>query len=57
MNFLIKDINGRTLKTWSANFSSGYASLPINIQGFNAGVYFMVVQGTDFTDTKKFVKQ
>ncbi|MBC7849235.1 MAG: hypothetical protein H7Y31_05845, partial [Chitinophagaceae bacterium] len=33
LNFFIKDINGRTLNTWSANFSSGYASLPINIQG------------------------
>ncbi len=57
LNFIIRDINGRNLKTWSANFSSGYASMPINIEALTAGVYYLSLQGSSFTEVKKFIKQ
>ena len=57
LNFIIRDINGRNLKSWSGNFSSGYASMPINIEGLTAGVYYLSLQGNSFTEVKKFIKQ
>jgi len=57
LNFIIRDINGRNLKTWSANFSSGYASMPINIEALTPGVYYLSLQGSSFTEVKKFIKQ
>ncbi|MBC7850961.1 MAG: T9SS type A sorting domain-containing protein [Chitinophagaceae bacterium] len=57
LNFAIRDINGRTVKAWGANFTSGTASLPISIESFSPGVYYLVVQGTRFNETRKFVKQ
>lgn len=57
LNFAIRDINGRLLKSWSANFSSGNASFPINIEALTPGVYYLAVQGTRFSETKKFIRQ
>ena len=57
ITFNITDVNGRTLRTWSANFSSGNANHPIDINTLAAGVYYLHIRGTDFTETKKFIKQ
>lgn len=57
LNFAIRDINGRLLKSWSANFSSGNASFPINIEVLTPGVYYLAVQGTRFSETKKFIRE
>lgn len=57
LNFSIRDINGRTLRAWSANFTSGSANLGINIEALSPGIYYLNVQGNRFTEAKKFVKQ
>ncbi len=57
VTFNITDINGRSLKTWSANLSSGAVSQPIDINSLAAGVYYLHIKGTEFTETKKFIKQ
>jgi hypothetical protein len=57
VNFAIRDINGRMLKSWSANFTSGVASMPVNIESLKPGVYFFTIQGSKFTESKKFIKQ
>ena len=57
LNFSIRDINGRLLRSWSANFTSGNASLSINIDELIQGVYYLGIQGTRFSETKKFIRQ
>lgn len=57
LNFSIRDINGRQLRVWSANVSSGIATMPINIEAFAPGIYYLSIQGTQFNETQKFIKQ
>ena len=57
MNFIIRDINGKSIKSWAGNFSSGYATIPITIEGLATGIYYLAVQGSNFSETKKFIKQ
>lgn len=56
LQFVIRDINGRTLRSWSANFSSGYASFGINISNLSAGIYNLVINGNNTTEVKKFIR-
>lgn len=56
LQFVIRDINGRTLQSWSANFTSGYANIPISIQKLTPGVYHLSIQGNSVLETKKFVR-
>lgn len=56
LQFVIRDINGRTLRSWSANFSSGYASFGINISNLSAGIYNLVISGNNITEVKKFIR-
>lgn len=57
LQFTIRDINGRTLQSWAGNFSSGYANLNVDISRFSEGVYYFNIQGRDFAETRKFIKQ
>ncbi len=57
LNFSIRDINGRQLRVWSANFSSGAANIPINIEALAPGIYYLAIQGTQFNESQKFIKQ
>lgn len=57
LQFIIRDINGRTLQSWSGNFSSGYANLNVDVSRFNEGVYYLSIQGRDFSESRKFIKQ
>lgn len=57
LNFVIRDVNGRSVGNWSANFSSGYGNFPINTSAMAPGVYYLQIQGEHFTETKKFIKQ
>ncbi|MFM9908262.1 MAG: T9SS type A sorting domain-containing protein [Chitinophagaceae bacterium] len=57
LNFSIRDINGRQLRVWSANFSSGAANIPINIEVLAPGIYYLAIQGTQFNESQKFIKQ
>lgn len=57
LNFIIRDINGKTIQSWAGNFSSGYLNMPISIEGFTSGIYYFVIQGENFSETKKFIKQ
>ena len=57
ISFNITDVNGRKLKTWSAKVSTGSASMPIDINTLAAGVYYLNIQASEFTETKKFIKQ
>lgn len=56
LQFVIRDINGRTLRNWSANFSSGYASFGININTLTKGVYTLEINGNNTTEVKKFIR-
>jgi hypothetical protein len=57
LTFNITDVNGRTLRTWSANYSAGNISRTIDINSLAAGIYYLHIKGTEFTETKKFIKQ
>lgn len=57
LNFTIRDVNGRSLKSWSAQFSAGSGNLPIHIDALAAGVYYLQVQGTAISVSRKFVRQ
>lgn len=57
VTFNITDVNGRLMRTWSANFSSGNINRSIDINSLAAGVYYLHIKGEDFTETKKFIKQ
>ena len=57
ITFNITDVNGRTLRTWSSNYSAGNLSRTIDINSLAAGVYYLHIKGTEFTETKKFIKQ
>lgn len=56
LQFIIRDINGRTLRNWSANFSSGYASFGININNLTHGIYTLEISGNNTTEVKKFIR-
>ena len=57
VTFNITDVNGKLIKTWSSNFTSGNINRTIDINSLSAGVYYLHIKGEEFTDTKKFIKQ
>jgi type IX secretion system substrate protein len=57
VTFNITDVNGKLLKTWSSNFTSGSINRTIDINSLSAGVYYLHIKGEEFTETKKFIKQ
>jgi hypothetical protein len=56
LNFAIRDINGRMLRAWSETYTSGVASKPVNIESLAPGVYYFSIQGTRFSESRKFIK-
>ncbi len=57
IQFMIRDLNGRTVETFAASFSSGFANFPISIERLTSGIYYLSIQGNNFTESKKFIKQ
>lgn len=57
IQFMIRDLNGRTIESWAANFGSGFANFPINVEKLSSGIYYLSIQGSNFTESKKFIKQ
>ena len=57
VTFNITDVNGKLIKTWSSNFTSGSINRAIDINSLSAGVYYLHIKGEEFTETKKFIKQ
>lgn len=57
IQFMIRDLNGRTVESWAANFGSGFANFPINVERLTSGIYYLSIQGSNFTESKKFIKQ
>lgn len=57
VNILMRDVNGKTISSWSSNFNAGYGNFPINTSALTPGLYYLQIQGEHFSETKKFIKQ
>jgi len=53
----VKDLNGRTVSNVPVNLSQGESIVEFNLDGLNAGIYFVNINGDNWTtDFKKLVK-
>ncbi len=52
----ITDINGKTVRTMNGTYSEGSAEVSIKTADLPAGIYFLRVQGKDFSETHKVIK-
>ncbi|HRP89018.1 MAG TPA: T9SS type A sorting domain-containing protein [Edaphocola sp.] len=52
----VLDINGRIVKQWDTNITSGFYQIPLNVSSFNNGIYLINIQGKGFQKTLKMVK-
>ena len=53
----ITDINGKTVRTQNGTYSEGSTEITIKAGDLPAGIYFLKVQGKDFSETHKVIKQ
>ena len=52
----VLDINGRIVKQWDTNITSGFYQIPLNVSSFNNDIYLRNIQGKGFQKTLKMVK-
>ncbi len=53
----ITDMNGKTVRTQTGTYSEGSTEITIKTGDLPAGIYFLKVQGKDFNETHKVIKQ
>lgn len=52
---VITSVDGKIIKEWSVNLQQGYGTVPLNLEGFSKGQYFISLQAKTFTKTKSFI--
>ncbi len=52
----ITDINGKTVRTQNGTYSEGSTEITIRTSDLPAGIYFLKVQGKEFSETHKVIK-
>lgn len=57
VTIVVTDLSGRILKTVNGKYAPGAAEININTTGLPKGTYLLKVQGENFTQTQKIVKQ
>lgn len=57
VTIVVTDLSGRVLKTVNGKYAPGAAEININTTNLPKGTYLLKVQGENFTQTQKIVKQ